>query len=204
MEQINRLILASQSAGRRGLFEAMGIPVTAIAADVDEDVAGLSVEDTVTGLAVRKARAVHASHAETGDLVMAADTVILHRGRILGKPGSDEDAVAMLAGLSGQWHEVHTGLAVMFGQKLVAAHDMTKVKFRDLKEDEIRAYVTVGESAGRSGSYGIQGKGSMLVERIEGDITTVVGFPVAKFAEILKNEFGASIFELKECYGIFH
>jgi len=129
--------------------------------------------------------------------VLGADTVVIHAGATLEKPGDAAEARKMLAVLAGEWHEVYTGLALVepvSGNSLVE-HERTRVKFRHLPPDEIEAYVRTGEPLDKAGAYGIQGLGAVLVERIEGCYTNVVGLPLARLAVMLR-EFGLDVLRM--------
>jgi septum formation protein len=136
-----------------------------------------------------KARAVAAR--VPGRLVLGADTVVVLDGRILGKPSGPTQAVQMLAALSGRWHRVITGLAVAAGdgeQAWLLAGDTvaTEVRFRELAADEIEAYVATGEPLDKAGAYGIQGRGALLVRELRGCYCNVVGLPLSRLGELLR------------------
>jgi septum formation protein len=121
------------------------------------------------------------------ELVVGGDTVVVREGEtILGKPGSTEDAVAMLLALSGREHRVLTGLALSGPNGTVSGVGRASVRFRAFGEDEARAYVATGEPMDKAGAYGVQGLGAALVEEIRGDYYSVVGFPVVVFLELLR------------------
>jgi len=149
-------------------------------------------EDYVRLLAVRKAREVAQRHANA--IVIGADTVIELDGAILGKPESVADAESMLTQLSGRYHRLLTGLAIV--DSLSGAEyrglESTQVHMRELTPAEIRAYAASGEPEGKSGSYEIQGLGATIIDRIEGDFSNVVGLPMAHLARALE-QFNVSI-----------
>ncbi|MDK2784328.1 MAG: nucleoside triphosphate pyrophosphatase [Bacillota bacterium] len=151
----------------------------------------------VEELARRKAAQVSAQLAEPEEtLVIGADTVVVLDGKILGKPHDEEEARAMLEALAGRWHEVFTGVAVIdpAGGRVASTREKTRVKFRSLCPKEIAAYVATGEPLDKAGAYGVQGKGALLVERIDGCYYNVVGLPLVKLQELLA-EFGVDIWE---------
>lgn len=152
-------------------------------------------EDYVCKLALQKAK--NGAESVGKGVVVAADTIAFYKGQILGKPKDAEDAKRMLRLLSGDVHEVLTGLAVVDAEKLkrTVTYVKTRVKMKDLAEEEINCYVSTGESSGKAGSYAIQGLGAILIEWIEGSFYNVVGLPLAKLAELLK-EFGIEVFQL--------
>ena len=116
----------------------------------------------------------------------AADTIVWHENRIYGKPHSKEEAFAMLKNLSGQTHEVYTGVAVLHNGAELTESERTAVTFRPLYEDEIHGYIATGEPMDKAGAYGAQGKGALFVRRIEGDFFNVMGLPVCRLGEMLK------------------
>ena len=180
------IILASNSPRRRELLGQMGIKGFKVAApDVDETVEGsLHPAQIVEELSLRKARAAAAKNG--GDsLIIAADTVVALEGAVLGKPHSEEDAFSMLSALSGNRHDVYTGVTVMLGGRVVTEHERTTVTFRDVEPEEIRAYIATGEPMDKAGAYGIQGRGALLVSGIQGDYCNVVGLPVYRLGRIL-------------------
>ncbi len=180
-----RLILASQSPRRRELLQQMGFrDFDIVPARGGEETAGdLSPGELVEVLSARKAAEVSARHPE--DLVIAADTVVAEGEEILGKPHTEEEAKAMLALLSGRANTVYSGVTVRLGSRAVTEHESTRVFFRTLSSREIDDYTATGEPMDKAGAYGIQGLGALLVERIEGDYSTVVGLPVCRLGRIL-------------------
>ena len=193
------LILASASPRRRELLTQVGVSFEIEVSDVEEVLDdSLSPELQVQSLALQKARAV-AGQRKAG-LVLGADTVVVDNNVLLGKPRSTEEAVAMLRSLSGKWHQVMTAVALVDAgdtQHIWTSVEITNVKFRDLTEDDIAAYVATGESMDKAGAYGIQGYGALLVERIEGCYNNVVGLPLQLVAKGLRN-WGINLYEYKE------
>lgn len=182
-----RIVLASQSPRRRELLERMGITKFDIIPAQGEEVAapGLTPQALVEELSRQKAAEV-AAQVGTEDLVIAADTVVAIDGQVLGKPRSREHAIQMLSGLSSREHHVYTGFTVTRGSQTVTGHEDTAVRFRALTAEEIAAYVDTGEPMDKAGSYGIQGRGCVLVEGISGDYYNVVGLPVCHLAQVLE------------------
>ena len=137
-----------------------------------------------------KARAVADAHAEPGETVVAADTVVSIDGELLGKPADDADAHRMLRELSGRTHQVATGVCIMAAGRPQDAEsfvEVTDVTFYPLTDEEIDAYIASGEPRDKAGAYGIQGVGGrMLVRRIDGDFYNVVGLPIARVARALR------------------
>lgn len=180
------IILASNSPRRRELLGQIGIKgFKVMAPNVDETVEdGLHPARIVEELSLRKARAA-AEKAGADGLVIAADTVVALEGAVLGKPHSEEDAFSMLSALSGNRHDVYTGVTVMLGGRVVTEHERTTVTFREVEPEEILAYIATGEPMDKAGAYGIQGRGALLVSGIQGDYCNVVGLPVYRLGRIL-------------------
>lgn len=180
-----RVVLASASPRRRELLELIGIPYTADPADIDETVRGdESPAIYVERLARGKASAVAERHPDA--LVIAADTTVVLDGRIIGKPGTEEEARVMLNSLNGVTHTVVTGMACTFNGKWESAVDDVSVTFRHLSDAEIRDYVATGEPMDKAGAYGIQGYGATIVRRIDGDYFAVMGLSLVRLVEIMK------------------
>lgn len=182
-----RLILASASPRRRELMGFYRIPFTVHAADIDETMdPGKKPYDEVARLSREKAKAIP---REPGDIVVAADTIVVCDDRVLGKPKSEAQAAEMLRLLSGRAHEVMTGCTVLGDGFAETFTEVTQMHFRPLSEKEIRQYVATGEPMDKAGAYGIQGKGSLLVEGIRGDFFNVMGLPLLRLSRILQ-QFG--------------
>lgn len=180
------LILASQSPRRRKILDMLGYMFECRPAHADETVpAGMAPGEAVELLAARKARAVGLS-AGAGDTVLGSDTVVALDGAVLGKPSDRDDALRMLRALSGRTHTVYTGVALLKGEEEIVFHDRAEVTFYPLEEAEIAAYAATGEPMDKAGAYGIQGRGSALVEGIRGDFFTVMGLPAGKTVRALR------------------
>lgn len=179
-----KLILASNSPRRAEILTQGGFSFEKRIADTDEALpADLSPAAAVETLAQRKGRAVFRAADE---VVLAADTVVALDNRILGKPKDENDAKAMLRALSGRTHSVFTGVYITDGEREFLFHTETRVTFYQLTDAEVEAYVQSGEPMDKAGAYGIQGRGALFVEKIDGDYLNVVGLPLAKTARILK------------------
>ena len=184
-----KIILASGSPRRRELMCEIGLKFEIFKPDIDETRTNNEApEDLCLRLSQLKAKA--GAKVFPNSLVIAADTIVLINGEILGKPKNHDDAFRMLNTLQGKWHEVLTGLSVCFDGKIISEVEHTKVKFRELNKSEILSYISTGECDDKAGSYAIQGKGSLLIERIDGDYFNVVGLPVCRLGKILEN-FGS-------------
>lgn len=148
--------------------------------DVDEEVApGLSPDDVVLQLALRKAKDVAARN--TDRIVIGADTIVVADGRILGKPVDRDDAGETLRMLSGRSHDVKTAVALVWGDRTETAVENTVVTFRDIDDAERETYLDTTEPYDKAGAYGIQGRAALFVERIDGCFYNVVGFPLTRF-----------------------
>ena len=181
------LILASQSPRRKELLGLFHIPFSVSVADIDETMdPGKAPFDEVARVSRLKALAVK---RDPEDVVIAADTIVVCAGKVLGKPHSAEEAKQMLALLSGRDHQVMTGLTVAKGDQVCTCTEVTDIHFRPLTDKEIDAYVQSGEPMDKAGSYGIQGRGCVLVEGIRGDYYNVMGLPVCRLALMLR-KFG--------------
>ena len=177
------IILASASPRRRELLKRI-CDFEVRPSDCDEECDIKEPQALVRELSKRKAAAV------SGDVVIAADTVVYHEGKILGKPRDAKDAALMLRSLSGKTHEVYTGVSVKKDGAVRTFSERSRVKFYDLEDALIDEYVASGEPLDKAGAYGIQGKGCLLVESIEGDFFNVMGLPVARIYRVLL-EMGA-------------
>lgn len=180
-----QLILASGSPRRKELLSLFRIPFTVVPADVDEtmDPSKAPCEE-VARLSAKKARAVK---REPDDVVIAADTIVVCEGKVLGKPKSEENAYHMLSLLSGRDHQVMTGCTVLRGEKCETFTEVTDLHFRTLSEREIRAYIASGEPMDKAGAYGIQGGAALFCRRMEGDYYNVMGLPVCRLWQTLQS-----------------
>lgn len=186
LKTIGKLILASASPRRKSLLQELGLDFEIIEAQVEEKpVAGESPQDFVMRAACDKAGDV--ARENVASWVLGADTVVVHGGRILGKPGDAEEALSVLQTLAGQKHLVHTGFCLMNGKDdvLISRVVTTEAWFYPFSRDIAAAYVATGESLDKAGAYGIQGSGGFLVERINGSYSNVVGLPLAEVVEEL-------------------
>ena len=181
------IVLASGSPRRRELLEMLGVRDFIIrpAAGEEKVNAGLSPDEIVRALSRAKAEEVRAKSGED-DVIIAADTIVWCGGRVFGKPKTEQEAKLMLNELSGNSHEVYTGITVIKGEKIISETECTKVHFRELDGAEIDAYILSGEPMDKAGAYGIQGKASLFVEGIEGDYYNVMGFPLCRLGKMLK------------------
>jgi septum formation protein len=182
-----KLILASGSPRRKELLTAVGWEFEAITAGIDESVRPNEDPATyVQRLAKSKAEAVAAT-LQNG-LVLGADTTVVVDDLILGQPEDDQDARRMLKLLSGKWHEVLTGVAVVrVGGESRVEYETTCVRFAEMSEREIDWYISTGEARGKAGAYGIQGAAALFIKEIEGDYFNIVGLPIRLVYELIKH-----------------
>lgn len=179
-----KLILASQSPRRKELLGLFSIPFVIEIADIDEEMDPKKLPfDEVARVSRLKAEAVP---RKMDDIVIAADTIVVCDGAVLGKPKDEDDAFRMLRALSGKDHQVMTGLTVLKGETAGVCTEVADVHFRELTDREILAYIRTGEPMDKAGSYGIQGKAAMFVEGIRGDYFNVMGLPVCRLYQMLK------------------
>lgn len=176
------LILASASPRRKELLKLLNMPFTVQTVPVDETMDTSDVYAQVAALSRRKAEAVGAF---PGKLTVAADTVVVLDGKVLGKPANQQEAAQMLRMLSGRAHQVMTGLAVLHTGGCLSHTQVTQVHFRELSDEEIEGYVLSGDPMDKAGAYGIQSGAAVFVEGIEGDYYNVVGLPVCKLNELI-------------------
>ena len=187
------IILASASPRRSALLKQVGLRFKIDPTNYEERLdLQLAIDALARKISLEKATAAAARHKNA--LVIAADTLGILDGKLLVKPRSEQDAKAMLASLSGRSHTVVTGFAIIdtATNKTVSRSVETRVTFKQLTSAEIDAYVKTGEPLDKAGSYAIQGIGSVIVEKIDGDFFNVVGLPLSALAEALK-EFGINV-----------
>lgn len=186
------LILASQSPRRQQLLQQMGLTFTVKVADIDETMdKSRPPKEQVAEVSARKAAAI-AAISQRDDVIIAADTIVVVDDVILGKPTSPDDAVRMLKMLSGRSHSVMTGVTVRCGEKSVSHTEITQIRFRDLTDTEIEAYVASGDPMDKAGSYGIQNGAAVFVCGMDGDYFNVMGLPLCSLTLLLR-QFGVAV-----------
>ena len=186
------LILASQSPRRRELLGLTGLDFIIRAADIDETMDETKPpEEEVARVSRLKALAVA---REPDDVVIAADTIVVCEGKVLGKPRDEADAFRMLSLLSGRNHQVMTGMTVLQGDEIVTHTEVTRLRFRTLLPGEIRAYIASGEPMDKAGAYAIQGMAGVFIDRIEGSFSNVIGLPLGLLTQFL-TEAGVEFFQ---------
>ena len=179
-----QLILASGSPRRKELLSLFGIPFVVRAADIDETMDNTKAPFyEVARVSRLKALAVP---REKEDIVIAADTIVVCGGSVLGKPHSREEAISMLERLSGRDHQVMTGCTILRGETAETFTEVTDLHFRPLSETEIARYVDSGEPMDKAGAYGIQGGAALFCEKIVGDYYNVMGLPVCRLGQVLR------------------
>lgn len=184
MQNLMRLILASQSPRRREMLRMIGLGYEAVVSDVEETAPpGMEPAALVEYLAHVKAEAVLKMHPDA--CIIGADTVVHIGGAIIGKPHDDADAARILRTLSGRTHKVYTGVAILKAGYADIRHAVTEVTFRSLSDEEILWYVGTGEPRDKAGAYGIQGPGGILVDRIDGNYFNVIGMPLPLLYKML-------------------
>ena len=186
-----KIYLASSSPRRREILSNLGVEFEILKPDADENVTESDPCKLTELLARRKAEA--AAELKNDGLIIGCDTVVFAGGEILGKPKDMEDAKRMLHNLSGKTHEVISGICVILGDKTVTAHEITRVRFSKMTEDEITLCAAKGEPLDKAGAYAVQGMASLFIDGLDGDYFNVVGLPVRCLYETLKREFSVSL-----------
>ena len=180
------ILLASGSPRRSELLAGAGVEFTVMAADIDETpLRGETPSAMVLRLAVAKAEAV-AHRNPDGLPVVAADTTVDLDGLVVGKPSSLDEARQMLESLSGRWHQVHTGVALVANGRTSSIRVTTDVRFVALRPQAIAAYLAVGEPLDKAGGYAMQGRAAAFVAEVRGSVTNVIGLPLAETLELLR------------------
>jgi septum formation protein len=193
-----KLILASASPRRREILSTLGVDFTVRVADADETCDLTDPGGRVEAISVRKCLAVRELLEAEGSLsedtvILASDTLVTLDGIFLGKPRDEEDVRRMMRLLGGRTHTVASGLAIWKDGRIVTAHELTGVTFAPMDEAEIERYLATGESFGKAGGYAIQGYAARYITGIEGDYFNVVGLPVRRLYETMREAFGVSL-----------
>ena len=183
---MKHIILASASPRRKEILELADLKFDVMPSDAQEITTKTAPNEVVMELASIKAKDIY-KKSEKQSMIVGADTVVAYQGQILGKPTDKADAKRMLTMLSGQTHEVYTGVCIIEDGKTKTFYEETKVTFYEISDEQIDHYIKTGEPMDKAGSYGIQGKAAVFIKGIEGDYYNVVGFPIARFLqEIIK------------------
>ncbi len=184
-----KIILASGSPRRKQLMEMLGFKNMEIIPAKGEEKADPSLAPGALVEALATQKAAEVAEKRSGDeLVIGADTIVFYNGKVMGKPHSEKEAEDMLSKLSGNVHEVYTGVCLIKDGQITARHERSLVHFRALTKEEISAYVRTGEPMDKAGAYGAQGLGALFVKGIEGDFFNVMGLPVCLLGEMLKEQ----------------
>jgi len=181
-----KFVLGSSSPRRAELLRKAGINFEVIVPEnINEE--QISADPVSHVLELSRKKAENVAKKVNDCLILGGDTVVVLNGEILGKPKDGEDAFKMLKKLSGKEHQVYTGISLVDKkeEKTLSGYQLTKVKFNQLKDKEIKDYIDTGEPSDKAGAYGIQGMGNFLVEKIEGDLDNVIGLPLRKLEELL-------------------
>ena len=189
------IILASNSPRRREILENAKVRFSVKGSHINEIIKdNESPEETVMRLAYEKALDISKDNKDA--LVIGADTIVVINDTILGKPKDEQEAYDMIKLLSGKTHYVITGFALinLSLDKKVIDHQISKVTFKELSNDCIKDYIQTKESLDKAGAYGIQGYGALLVNNIEGDYFNIVGLPISKISDCLKDHFDINLF----------
>lgn len=188
-----KIVLASGSPRRQELLRRIGVTEFDIRVPDTEETypAGLSPQETVAYISREKSNAA-AALCTPEELIITADTMVFLDDARLGKPADEADALRMLTALQGRRHTVRTGVTLRQGDKSLTQSEATDVCFRSASESELLAYIATGEPMDKAGAYGVQGKGALLVERLEGDFFNVMGLPVLRLSRMLEY-FGISL-----------
>lgn len=183
---MQRLVLASKSPRRKELLDLLQIPFEIIVSEIDETInLKGDLKKEIENLAYRKAQKVFETNQDA--IVVGSDTIVVIDNEVLGKPKDKKDAFRMLKMLSGNTHEVITGVCLLSKSKKDTFSSTTKVKFNDLSDEEIEEYLNTKEPYDKAGAYAIQGLGAKYINSIEGDYYTVMGLPIAEVYKRLKN-----------------
>lgn len=187
-----RIILASGSPRRAEILRNIGVNFEICPTDTDETVEpGIPPSQLVCELAFRKANAAAAQLPENGPdtFIIAADTIVVRNGKVLGKPKDEDDAYRMLKTLSGSVHSVYTGFSLSQKDFYFTDHTVTDVEFMQLSDDLIYRYIKTDEPMDKAGAYGIQGKGSAFIRSIRGDYFNVMGLPISALVLTARTQF---------------
>jgi len=197
---MKKIILASKSLDRKEIFERAGISFEILIIDVNEKEFKKKISDPILLVKeLAKAKALEAKKLlldyKKDLIIISADTIIEFQGQIIGKANNEEDAFKMIKSLKNQTHNLITGLAIteICSEKIIVDYETSKVCFSDLSDEEIHSYIKSGEWKGRAGSYSIRDKASLFTKYINGSSSNVIGLPMHKVFEILKNDFNLNL-----------
>lgn len=198
---LRKIILASKSVDRSKLFKRAGIPFETFVTHIDEEKYRTMFSNANTLVKeLARAKAIFAKNKflkmDVDALIIAADTIVLLDGEFIGKAQNEEEAFKILKKLVGRTHELITGIAIteVNNSKLIVDSDITFVQFLELSDEEIRSYIKTNEWKGRAGAYSVIDKASLFIKKIEGSSSNVIGLPMHKLYEILRNKFKINLF----------
>lgn len=193
------IILASKSPRRKELLEQIDIKFRCIPSDKEEVITKTEPEDVVKELSVQKAEDIEAKlgHTSKDTIIIGADTIVACDGEILGKPKNEKNAAEMLRNISGRAHKVFTGVTVIYvadgkSEKITFA-ECTEVFVKELTDEDIDEYIATGEPMDKAGAYGIQGRFGKFVMKINGDYNNVVGLPIARLYNEVRDKMGIDL-----------
>ncbi|NLK62243.1 MAG: septum formation protein Maf [Fusobacteria bacterium] len=191
------MILASKSPRRKEILTNFGFNINIITENIDEYSDKKKIVDQVKEISYKKAKIISLKYKN--EFILAADTVVIYKKHLLGKPKSDDEAFNVLKKLSGKWHKVITAYTLINESKNIEItnYDLTKVKFNKFSDVDIKWYISTKEHCDKAGSYGIQGKGVFMVQKIKGDFYNVMGFPISKFIRDL-SKIGYTVNEISK------
>ena len=199
------IILASKSIDRSKLFKDAKIPIEILGSDIVEENFKKKIEDPIKLVKeLAKAKALYTknllSESKRDAFIVAADTIIEFNGEVIGKANDEQKALQILKRLTGNVHNLLTGIAITrsIDPKIVVDYESTVVKFLELSDKEIRCYLKSGDWKGRAGAYAITEKASLFIEYIQGSFSNVIGLPMHKIYLILKNHFNLNLLEITE------
>jgi septum formation protein len=200
---MKKIILASKSFDRKEILERAGISFDILTININEKEYKKKILDPILLVKeLAKAKAITAKEllleSNKDGIVISADTIVEFQGQIIGKAKNEEDAFKMIKTLRNQTHNLITGLAIteIGNEKVIVDYNTSKVCFSDLSDEEIHSYIKSGEWKGRAGSYSIRDKASLFIKYIHGSSSNVIGLPMHKVFEILKNDFNLNLLGL--------
>ncbi|GAH55283.1 unnamed protein product [marine sediment metagenome] len=200
---MKKIILASKSIDRKKTFNRLNIPFETIITDIDEAYyKGLFSNSVELVKEIAKAKALKAKdllkNKNMEAIIIAADTIVEFKGKIIGKAKNKAQAFQILKSLINRSHNLITGVAIteLNDPKVVVDYDCTIVTFLDISDNEIRNYINTEEWKGRAGAYSIRDRASLFIKEIRGSPSNVIGLPMQKIFEILKKDFGLNLFDI--------
>jgi septum formation protein len=199
---LKKIILATGSVDRREIFERANLSFTAISSDVDESSYKKNIKDPlqlVQRLAKEKVLDVKKKLADTSKdvIIIGADTIVEYKGEIIGKAKNEQNAFNILKKLMGKTHNLITGLAInqIGNDKVIIEYDITRVEFLPLPDNDIKKYIALGEWKGRAGAYSLRERASLFIKSVNGSPSTVLGLPMQRVFQILKNILKINLLE---------